>query len=92
MANRPMDLSAPPGPKVRSGVKAPVSAPASSSEHRKPRRRKDDDVDDDDDDDLVVEGAPVEGVKVCRDLASPLLSSFPAHDFFSRPDPAAALG
>jgi hypothetical protein len=89
MANRPMDLSAPPGPKVRSGVKAPVSAPASSAEHRTAYRRNDDD----DDDDLVVEGAPEEGAKVRSDLAvSSLYLDLSSHVLLSPPGPAPALG
>lgn len=56
MANRSMKLTAPPGPKVRSGVKAPVAAPA--------REAASLGVSEDEDDDLVIEGGPTEGVKV----------------------------
>lgn len=65
MTNRSMKLSAPPGPKVRSGVKAPESRSIPI-----PAEAKADD--DDDDDDLVVEGMPADGsLKVSRSLPTP---------------------
>ncbi|GAA5862100.1 hypothetical protein JCM3774_006175 [Rhodotorula dairenensis] len=67
MSNRSMDLSAPPGPKIRSGVKAPLVPRSNQFGSRQVSSRSQnhaDDGDDDDDDDLVVEGAPVEGGKI----------------------------
>ncbi|GAA5990389.1 hypothetical protein JCM10908_007349 [Rhodotorula pacifica] len=54
MSNRSMDLSAPPGPKIRS-VKAPAAETVSSANST---------GDHDDDDDLVIEDAPPDGAKL----------------------------